>query len=97
MRRCVGCREMKEKRLLIRVVRSAEGQIAFDPTGRMNGRGAYLCKEPACFAKARKAKALNREFSMEIPEGIYQEVAEQLEAHVRNQMLRNDRIGPQSG
>ncbi len=82
LRRCVGCREMKEKRTLIRVVRSQDGQVSVDPTGRMNGRGAYLCKDPACFEKARKARAFNREFSAEVTEEVYQDVAKQLEAHV---------------
>jgi predicted RNA-binding protein YlxR (DUF448 family) len=82
MRRCIGCREMREKRSLIRIVRSAEGVVSVDPTGRMNGRGAYLCRDMACYEKARKARALNREFSAEIPETVYEEVAAQLEAHV---------------
>lgn len=82
LRRCIGCREMKEKKSLIRVVRNQEGQVAVDPTGRMNGRGAYICRDPECFAKARKSRALNREFSADIPEEVYEEVARQLEAHV---------------
>lgn len=82
LRRCIGCREMKEKKALIRVVRNQEGQIAVDPTGRMNGRGAYICRDPECFAKARKSRALNREFSADIPDEVYEEVARQLEAHV---------------
>jgi uncharacterized protein len=82
MRRCVGCREMKDKRTLIRVVRSQEGRVAVDPSGRMNGRGAYLCRDAACFEKARKARALSREFSMEIPEVLYQEIAAHMEEHV---------------
>ena len=82
MRRCVGCREMKEKRTLIRVVRNQEGQVSVDPSGRMNGRGAYLCKEPACFEKARKARALNREFSAEISDEVYQDINRQMEDHV---------------
>lgn len=82
MRRCIGCREMREKRALIRIVRNGQGEVTVDPTGRMNGRGAYLCRDLECFAKARKARALNREFSAEIPETVYEEVAAQLEAHV---------------
>ncbi len=82
LRRCIGCREMKEKKSLIRVVRNQEGQIAVDPTGRMNGRGAYICRDPECFAKARKSRALNREFSADVPEDVYEDVARQLEAHV---------------
>ncbi len=82
MRRCVGCREMKEKRVLIRVVRNQEGRIAVDPSGRMNGRGAYLCRNSACFEKARKARALSREFSAEIADEVYQDIIGQLEEHV---------------
>ncbi len=82
MRRCVGCREMKEKKELIRIVRTPEGQLVFDASGRMNGRGAYLCKNVGCYEKARKARALNREFSMEVPEEVYMEIGKQLEEHV---------------
>lgn len=82
MRRCVGCREMKEKRTLVRVVRSQEGRVEVDPTGRMNGRGAYLCRDAACFEKARKARALSREFSMEISDELYREIAVHMEEHV---------------
>ena len=63
MRQCVGCREMKEKRALIRVVKSPEGEISLDFRGKKPGRGAYLCPDPACLARARKSKALERAFS----------------------------------
>jgi len=79
MRRCIACREMKGKRELIRVVKSPEGDIFLDKTGRMNGRGAYLCNDTVCFAKARKTRALNREFKMEIPDDIYEKLEKQLE------------------
>lgn len=82
MRRCVGCREMKEKKSLIRIVRNAEGEIFADPTGKKNGRGAYLCKDMACYEKARKSRALNREFEAEIPDQVYEDVRRQLEAYV---------------
>ena len=82
LRRCIGCREMREKRQLIRIVRNQEGVVSVDATGRMNGRGAYLCRDPECYVKARKARALNREFSADIAESVYEEVAAQLEAHV---------------
>ena len=64
------------------MVLQQEGQIAVDPTGRMNGRGAYICRDPECFAKARKSRALNREFSADVPEDVYEDFARQLEAHV---------------
>ena len=62
MRQCVGCREMKEKRQLIRVVRSPEGEVSLDFKGKKPGRGAYLCPDPACLARARKSKARERAF-----------------------------------
>ena len=56
MRKCVGCQEMKEKKSLIRVVKTAEGDIILDDTGKKNGRGAYICKSLECFKKAKKTK-----------------------------------------
>ena len=82
MRRCVGCREMKDKRELLRIVRNNEGEIFVDPTGKKNGRGAYICKNMDCFLQIQKARSLNREFSCEIPEEIYDELKSQLEAYV---------------
>ena len=79
MRSCVGCGEVKEKRMLIRVIRTPEGAVRPDSTGRANGRGAYLCPDPACVAKAEKRKALNRAFACEIPHEIYEELRRQLE------------------
>lgn len=71
MRQCVGCREMKPKKELIRVVRSAEGNISLDFKGKAPGRGAYVCPEMQCLKKAIKANALGRAFSTEIPQAIY--------------------------
>jgi len=82
MRRCVGCREMKEKRELLRIVRNNEGEIFVDPIGKKNGRGAYICKNMACFEQARKAKSLSREFGCEIPQEVYDEITRQMEAYV---------------
>ncbi|NLU52293.1 MAG: YlxR family protein [Clostridiaceae bacterium] len=82
MRRCIGCREMKEKRQLLRIVKNNEGEIFVDPTGKKNGRGAYICKDINCFEKTRKSGALNREFSCEIPENVYNEISRQLEEYV---------------
>lgn len=81
LRRCVACQEMKEKRDLIRVVKSPEGEILIDITGKMNGRGAYLCKDPNCLAKARKSKSFNREFRMEIPVEVYEQLEKQMEGN----------------
>ena len=66
MRQCLGCREMKPKRELIRVVRSPEGEISLDFRGKAPGRGAYLCPDPQCLKKAIKARALERAFSAQI-------------------------------
>ncbi len=78
-RMCVGCREMKDKRDLTRVVRSPEGQVSLDETGKKNGRGAYLCPALACLEKARKARSLERAFAMKIPGGLYESLAAALE------------------
>lgn len=78
MRQCVGCREMKPKKELIRVVRSPEGQVSLDFRGKLPGRGAYVCPNPACLAKAKKSKALGRAFSAPLPEEVYQALEEQM-------------------
>ena len=61
MRMCVGCREMKDKRELIRVVRSPDGAVSLDPTGKKSGRGAYVCRKPECLARALKQRQLERQ------------------------------------
>ena len=71
MRMCLGCGEMKPKRELIRVVKSKEGDISLDLTGKKSGRGAYICKSVECFEKARKARKVERSFSCMISEDIY--------------------------
>ena len=74
MRMCVGCREMKEKRELIRVVRSPEGEVSLDPSGKKNGRGAYLCRNPECMKKALKQRQLERQLEVtltpEVTDGL---------------------------
>lgn len=70
-RQCLGCREMKNKKDLIRVVRSPEGEISLDFKGKKPGRGAYVCPDSACLAKARKSKALERAFETVIPAEVY--------------------------
>ena len=71
MRQCVGCREMKEKRSLIRVVRSPEGAVSLDFKGKLPGRGAYVCPDAACLARARKSRALERAFSAPLPAEVW--------------------------
>lgn len=79
-RQCLGCREMKNKRDLIRVVRSPEGDISLDFKGKKSGRGAYVCPDPACLARVRKSKALERAFKTAIPPEVYAALEEQMEA-----------------
>ena len=80
-RQCLGCREMKNKKDLIRVVRSPEGEISLDFKGKKPGRGAYVCPNAACLAKVRKSRALGRAFETAIPEEVY----DQLEAQMRDE------------
>ena len=78
-RQCVGCREMKDKKALIRVVRSPDGNISLDFKGKLPGRGAYVCPDPACLKKARKSRALERAFDMAIPPEVYDQLEAQME------------------
>lgn len=78
VRRCVGCGEGKLKKELIRVVRTAQGEISLDTTGRKAGRGAYLCRDSACLQKAEKRKSLERAFSSAIPKEVYLRLQEEL-------------------
>lgn len=71
MRKCLGCNEMKDKRTLIRIVKSKDNKFAIDLTGKLNGRGAYVCNNMACFEKVKKTKGLNRAFKHNVPEDIY--------------------------
>ena len=80
MRQCTGCREMKPKRELIRVVRSPENEIALDFKGKAQGRGAYVCHSQECLKKAIKSKALERSLEVSIPDEIYLQLKEQMEA-----------------
>lgn len=80
MRMCTGCGEMKEKRGLIRVVKSSDGEISLDKTGKKNGRGAYICHNAACLKKARKNKRIERAFEVAIPDEIYDRMEEEIGA-----------------
>ena len=77
MRRCVGCMESKPKKQLVRVVKNAAGEISMDLVGKKPGRGAYVCPDPACLAKAQKKKALERALETEIPEAVYAALRQQ--------------------
>ena len=78
MRMCCGCGEMKPKKELIRVVKTVDNQIKLDFTGRVNGRGAYLCPDKACFQKAKKLKRIERSFECSISNQIYEELEHEL-------------------
>ena len=78
LRKCLGCGEMKEKKQLLRVVRSKEGEISVDFLGKAPGRGAYLCLSVACFDTARKSRRLERTFSAKIEEEIFDTLRERI-------------------
>ncbi len=77
LRQCVGCGEMKGKRDMMRVLKTAEDEICLDITGKKNGRGAYVCKSRECLQKARKNKGLERSFKMSIPSEVYNTLEEE--------------------
>ena len=79
MRMCVGCREMKPKASLLRVVKPQEGDAHIDRTGKAAGRGAYVCPEKECLKKARKSRALERAFELSIPDNVYDALEQQME------------------
>ncbi len=78
VRRCSGCGEGKPKKELVRIVRTAQGEISLDLTGKKSGRGAYICPNAECLTKARKAKRLERSFQCPVPEEVYQQLEQQL-------------------
>lgn len=79
LRQCVGCGEMKGKKEMMRVLRTAEGDICLDITGKKNGRGAYLCKSGDCLKMARRNKGLERSFKMSIPNEVYDNLEKEFE------------------
>ena len=79
LRQCIGCGEMKSKKEMIRVIKTPEGEILLDATGRKNGRGAYLCPSGECLKKAVKNKGLERSFKMAIPKEIYENLEKEME------------------
>lgn len=79
-RQCVGCREMKDKKALLRIVKTPEGEILLDSTGKKSGRGAYVCPDPECLKKARKSRALERAFATAIPAEVYDALEGQMVA-----------------
>jgi len=80
MRMCGGCMQMKPKKELVRVVRSPEGEISVDLTGKKSGRGAYICRDRECLNKALKSKRLERSLDCRIPDEIYGRLEGEIEA-----------------
>ncbi|EOS79717.1 hypothetical protein C817_02489 [Dorea sp. 5-2] len=78
VRRCVGCQEMKNKKEMIRVIRTKEGEFLLDATGKKNGRGAYICPSKECLRKAVKSKGLERSFKQAIPEEVYEALEKEM-------------------
>lgn len=84
LRKCTGCKEMKTKQELIRVVRGEEAEYSLDTTGKKAGRGAYVCASSDCLTKAQKSKGLERSFKSAIPQEVYVQLKEQLESQGDN-------------
>ena len=78
-RQCMGCRERKEKRQLIRVVRKTDGSVCVDFSGKVSGRGAYICPDKACLNKALKSKSLERSLEVAIPQDVYGRLEKEME------------------
>ena len=78
MRQCTGCREMRSKREMIRVIKTAENEICIDATGRKNGRGAYICPNMECLKLAMKNRGLERSLKTAIPESVYRQLEEEM-------------------
>ena len=77
-RTCIGCGLVKDKKQLIRIVKNKEGQISVDRSGRLPGRGAYICDEKECFIKLRKSRGLDRTFKTSVPDDIYQSLEDEI-------------------
>ena len=78
-RQCMGCRERKPKREMIRVVRCTDGEVRLDFSGKINGRGAYICSDIQCLKEAQKAKSLERSLEVPIPEEVYERLSAEME------------------
>ncbi len=85
VRQCMGCNEHKPKTELLRVVRSPEGDISLDMTGRKNGRGAYICRDVKCLRKARKSRRIESNLECAIPEEVYDRMEQELESYADEQ------------
>lgn len=85
LRTCIGCKEVKPKKELIRVVKQSDGNIMLDFTGRANGRGAYICPNIECLEQAIKTRKLAREFETQIPNSVYDDLRNQIERGNENE------------
>lgn len=79
LRKCTGCQEMKNKKELMRILRTSEGEIVLDTTGRQNGRGAYVCRSMQCFEQAVKNRGLERSLKCKVPEETYESLKKEIE------------------
>jgi predicted RNA-binding protein YlxR (DUF448 family) len=84
LRKCTGCQEMKNKKELIRIVRTNEGEISIDLTGRKAGRGAYICPNEECLSTAHKSKGLERSFKSPVPKEVYEALKGELSKEIKN-------------
>lgn len=82
-RQCMGCRERKPKREMLRVVRGTDGAVSLDFSGKVNGRGAYVCPDAECLKKAQKSRALERCLETAVPQDVYDRMIREMEANVR--------------
>lgn len=82
-RQCMGCRERKPKREMLRVVRGTDGTVSLDFSGKVNGRGAYVCPDAECLKKAQKSRALERCLETPVPQDVYDRMIREMEANVR--------------
>lgn len=80
LRQCMGCREMKPKKELVRVVRGTDGNVSIDPKGKAPGRGAYVCRDTECLKKALRSKAIDRSLSVTVPPELIDRLTAELEA-----------------
>ncbi|MBE5952937.1 MAG: YlxR family protein [Lachnospiraceae bacterium] len=78
LRQCIGCRQMKAKSELVRIIKTPDNEICLDKTGKMNGRGAYICLDNNCYNKAVKSKGIEKSLKMAIPEDIYEAIGKEL-------------------
>jgi predicted RNA-binding protein YlxR (DUF448 family) len=84
MRQCMGCNEHKEKPTLLRVVRSPEGEVSLDFTGKKSGRGAYVCRDVACLRRVRKSRRIDRVLECEIPDAVWDRMEKELLSYEGN-------------